>query len=675
MVSGKTFASMSVGLVVLCCVGFIMAIPTFETSGTICIGVALACAIIVGALNAFTSLDPRISCLFLIASGSLFAAGSLLTSEKLSPTIVYLVVLHMLNLSEERFSALHFRELLCCTLAITVTATGVFIFKLTDAPSTYIGLLCEPLILGVAVVALLINAWMAQHARRQQYSKQKLLKKLMDAQAKEKIEINQERKQLRQEVFVGFMEKVGAPIVQQDTFNLDSPLENAMSLLDQIKDDISLPKAAFDRIKEIYVLLASAKDVFSPDIEAAIEGKVDEETERYVFNLLLDEAPKNDSKKLDPIDKGQHKRKFSGVPGIIDNPTMKLEGQEESALRTVLTRTEDWDFDVFDICKITNNRPLLVIGLAMFKKYNLIEKFNISESKLSNFLKVIENGYQKMPYHNSSHAADVTRTVHYFLWVAGLKNKLSAEEIFATLVSSIIHDYDHPGTNNNYLINTGETRALLYNDKSVLENYHCAQAHILARKEENNIFANVDDQKALRKNIVEMVLATDLSKHFKLVGHFKTACSGGSLDMSKDESKLLVMKMAVKCGDLNHAAKPLRLHEIWTRKVTEEFYRQGDLERGAGIQVSPFMDRNNANLPKSQTGFMQFLVNPMYEEFMKFLDPDEKLPILPNLKSNHDHWKTLVSTAKTPRTPLSTVEKVDKFEKVETAEKTKDSIE
>jgi hypothetical protein len=64
----------------------------------------------------------------------------------------------------------------------------------------------------------------------------------------------------------------------------------------------------------------------------------------------------------------------------------------------------------------------LCAGLALFHKYDLIKKFSISIEQLNNFLTVVEEGYQKgQPYHNSTHAADVTRTMHFFITEGKLK--------------------------------------------------------------------------------------------------------------------------------------------------------------------------------------------------------------------------------------------------------------
>jgi hypothetical protein len=70
----------------------------------------------------------------------------------------------------------------------------------------------------------------------------------------------------------------------------------------------------------------------------------------------------------------------------------------------------------------------------------------------------------------------VLQALHYFLKVGKFQDllKLTPLEHIGAIVAAISHDVDHPGFNNNFLVNTKDEIALLYNDQSVLENHHVA---------------------------------------------------------------------------------------------------------------------------------------------------------------------------------------------------------
>ena len=111
--------------------------------------------------------------------------------------------------------------------------------------------------------------------------------------------------------------------------------------------------------------------------------------------------------------------------------------------------------------------------------------------------------------------------IHYLLQLPAF-SYFSDLEILAILVAASVHDLEHPGVSNNFLIATRDSRALLYNDKSVLENHHCATAFKLVEK---HGIADLFDRKTFsyfRSCVIEMVLATDLAQHFNLLTTFKT---------------------------------------------------------------------------------------------------------------------------------------------------------
>ena len=61
--------------------------------------------------------------------------------------------------------------------------------------------------------------------------------------------------------------------------------------------------------------------------------------------------------------------------------------------------------------------------------------------------------YFSSPY---SHAADVTQSTHVLLQSPNLESVFTPLEVFAALFASCIHDVDHPGVTNQYLINTSK---------------------------------------------------------------------------------------------------------------------------------------------------------------------------------------------------------------------------
>ena len=56
----------------------------------------------------------------------------------------------------------------------------------------------------------------------------------------------------------------------------------------------------------------------------------------------------------------------------------------------------------------------------------------------------------------------------------------------------------------------------------------------------------------------------------------------------------------VHCSDLSNPTKPLDIYRYWVDRIMEEFFRQGDREREAGMEISPMCDRYNATIEKSQ---------------------------------------------------------------------------
>ena len=96
-------------------------------------------------------------------------------------------------------------------------------------------------------------------------------------------------------------------------------------------------------------------------------------------------------------------------------------------------------------------------------------------------------------------------------------------ELFAAIFAAAIHDVSHTGTTNNYHIRTRSDLASLYNDRSVLENHHLSVGFTILNDTSSNILASLTDEQwfEFRTQVIEMVLATDMTFHYKHIAEIK----------------------------------------------------------------------------------------------------------------------------------------------------------
>ncbi|XP_069875755.1 dual specificity calcium/calmodulin-dependent 3',5'-cyclic nucleotide phosphodiesterase 1A isoform X2 [Dipodomys merriami] len=294
-----------------------------------------------------------------------------------------------------------------------------------------------------------------------------------------------------------------------------------------------------------------------------------------------------------------------------------------AAVIVTLKDVDKWSFDVFALNEASGEHSLKFMIYELFTRYDLINRFKIPVSCLIAFAEALEVGYSKYrnPYHNLIHAADVTQTVHYVMLHTGIMHWLTELEILAMVFAAAIHDYEHTGTTNNFHIQTRSDVAILYNDRSVLENHHVSAAYRLMQEEEMNIFANLskDDWRDLRNLVIEMVLSTDMSGHFQQIKNIRS-----SLQQPEGIDRAKTMSLILHAADISHPAKTWKLHYRWTMALMEEFFLQGDKEAELGLPFSPLCDRKSTMVAQSQIGFIDFIVEPT---FSLLTDSTEKIVI------------------------------------------------
>ena len=175
-----------------------------------------------------------------------------------------------------------------------------------------------------------------------------------------------------------------------------------------------------------------------------------------------------------------------------------------------------WGADLVAMNNVTDGHALYLTAMSVLERHDLVAACKVDPAALRAFLLRIESKYGSSTYHNSVHGADVMLHMHLLLDLHGLTKRLSKPQLFAAFLGALIHDFNHPGSNNAHEIKTGSLLALTYSDSSVLERHHLASSFAVMRTKGYDILSGLspDDYKTVRSTVIELVLSTDLAGHF-----------------------------------------------------------------------------------------------------------------------------------------------------------------
>merc|ERR1712048_811540 len=215
--------------------------------------------------------------------------------------------------------------------------------------------------------------------------------------------------------------------------------------------------------------------------------------------------------------------------------------------------------------------------------------------------------------------------------------------MMACLLAAAVHDYDHQGLTNEFLVKTRDARALLYNDQHVNESHHIAAAFAVLQRAECNFLTKLpaDQYRRLRSLIIDLVLATDMANHGNLVKSFTEELdkSTAPSDQLSGKASVLLLQIAMKCADLGHLALDWALHLKWLQRLEIEFFAQGDREKQLGLPVSFLMDREKPGASKSQVKFFDFVVLPLFRALAR-VAPNAS-HVLFCVTDNYQSWRDI----------------------------------
>ncbi|XP_044734940.1 high affinity cAMP-specific and IBMX-insensitive 3',5'-cyclic phosphodiesterase 8 isoform X2 [Chrysoperla carnea] len=436
-------------------------------------------------------------------------------------------------------------------------------------------------------------------------------------------------------------------IAKLNALPLEAPITKAITILTNLQEQIQSP---YVQMIDKVIDLIKTNELYSPQMKDDHRLRNDDPVTSDLIGALLSQGPSQIlSSRRSSNDSTAHR------PSNRQNTTRH---RAPAAIRELLETSLLWEFDIFRLEELTFKRPLVHLGMNLMCHFDIPGTLNCDEKTLQNWLHVIESNYRSSnSYHNSTHAADVLQATAGYLEKERLKSILDPLDEATTLIAAAAHDVDHPGKSSAFLCNSDNPLAILYNDLTVLENHHAAFTFKLTLGDERvNIFKNLDkDQyKVVRHNVIDMILATEMTKHFEHLAKFVNVFCSRSVQrddfyitanesenemspINLPENITLVKRMLIKCADVSNPTRPMRICVEWARRIAEEYFTQTDEEKQANLPVvMPMFDRQTCSIPKSQIGFVDYIINDMMEAWDAFIDMPE---IITYMRQNYVYWK------------------------------------
>lgn len=338
-------------------------------------------------------------------------------------------------------------------------------------------------------------------------------------------------------------------------------------------------------VKELLVKLRS-KNIYEVTTENLPRVWDVEETKYVQENYMAQSGPFIELKRENEVHPTIPKTLKSSVKSLI--PLLSQIGSQ-------------WNIDTDSLSVWATGKPIRNVATYLFKSFHLHRTLAFRKAELASLFSEMEERYLPNPYHNSVHATDVTISLMYLVKSSGLLTHSTDLEIAALITAGMAHDVGHPGVNNRFLQNSKDKLALeckshADNDVSILEMMHLSVLFNLFDGTKAAEDLSFDVWMTFRKIVIELVLATDMSKHFEIVGMLRTMLAPANVEDAG--TRLFLFRTILKAADIGHSAKSWDLHERWSLRISEEFFRQGDSEKAKGLPISVYCDRSTTDIAK-----------------------------------------------------------------------------
>eukprot|EP01054_Gregarina_sp_Poly1_P008358 Gregarina_sp_Poly_1__8357@NODE_48_length_17742_cov_51_152532_g42_i0_p3_GENE_NODE_48_length_17742_cov_51_152532_g42_i0NODE_48_length_17742_cov_51_152532_g42_i0_p3_ORF_typecomplete_len588_score78_71PDEase_I/PF00233_19/2_9e55_NODE_48_length_17742_cov_51_152532_g42_i077249487 len=303
----------------------------------------------------------------------------------------------------------------------------------------------------------------------------------------------------------------------------------------------------------------------------------------------------------------------------------------------------------FDALSFLDQSPemLVSVGSALLRPFVARGYLRCDTEVINNMLICLGNLYWRSnPFHNEMHAANSAHFYALLLKYLQLNNA-PEQETMAGIVAALGHDVGHPGRNSNFYQRTNSMMSVVYSDDSVMENAHGSTLiRFIMTCPETNIFEGLTavEVRDIRRLIVELILATDIMKHFEYMSNFRLCAMSPDFDYKQNpEHRKRVYHLCIKAADAFFGCLEWSSHKEWVLRSCEERYQQGQDEKTMLLSPSPWCNREAPEqVPQFCMTYLDRVLTPILTELGE-ISNDERINhfLLKETRNNRATWQSL----------------------------------
>lgn len=257
---------------------------------------------------------------------------------------------------------------------------------------------------------------------------------------------------------------------------------------------------------------------------------------------------------------------------------------------------------------------------------------------LLNVINAVRENYQDNNYHNFEHAC------HVFLNCAFMLNEVVTElsllEQFSLLYAALIHDAGHLGVPNLELIQSCHPLALKFHDQSVAEMNSLTVGLELLAKPGMDLLEKLseEDRVIFRKNVIDIVLATDVADTYKKrLIYLKLEDNSDEdvgLDTTTPAGRLALLCIIMRACDVASSMQSITTSEIWSRN----FFLEVSL---ASYDTEEILREESKKYFNGQIIYMEghSLILIVKLQTTQALKPEFTDILLQNFQTNLSNWR------------------------------------